>query len=77
MSDESVAGRGTSLFSRSMSCGNKGDERAILPIAVFDLVSLLICFPSFAYLGTCLLIPVRHPSLYIRVCYRAGTSSAV
>jgi hypothetical protein len=38
MSDESIAGRGTSLFSRSMSCGNEG---AILPIVVFDLVSLL------------------------------------
>ena len=46
MSDESVAGRGASLFSRSMSCGNEGDERAILPIpiAVFDLVSLLTFF---------------------------------
>ena len=38
MSDETVAGRGTSLFGRSMSCGDEGDELAILPIAVFDLV---------------------------------------
>jgi hypothetical protein len=45
MSDESVAGRGTSLFSRSRSCGNEGDQRAILPIVVFDLVSLLTFFP--------------------------------
>jgi hypothetical protein len=45
MSDETVAGRGTSLFGRSMSCGNEGDELAILPIAVFDLVSLLPFFP--------------------------------
>jgi hypothetical protein len=40
MSDEPIAGPGTSLF-RSMSCGDEGDELAILPIAVFDLVSLL------------------------------------
>jgi hypothetical protein len=40
MSDETVAGRGTSLFGRSMSCGDEGDELAILPIAVFDGVSL-------------------------------------
>jgi hypothetical protein len=76
MSDETVAGRGASLFSRSMSCGNKGDKRAFLSIAVFDLVSLLTFFPSFAYMGTCLLIALYHPSLYIRACYRAGTSSA-
>jgi hypothetical protein len=66
MSDESVAGRGASLFSRSMSCGNEGDERVILPIVVLDLVSLLTFVSSFAYLGTCLLIPVCHPSLYTR-----------
>jgi hypothetical protein len=49
MSDETVAGRGTSLFGRSMSCGDEGDELAILSIAVFDLVSLTL-FSSFAYL---------------------------
>jgi hypothetical protein len=54
MPDETVAERGASLFSRSMSCGNEGDARAILPIVVFDLVSLLTFFSSFAYLGTCL-----------------------
>jgi hypothetical protein len=68
MSDESVAGRGTGLFRRSISCGTKGDELAILPIVIFDLVSLLTFFPSFAYLGTCFLIPVCHPSLYTRAC---------
>jgi hypothetical protein len=52
MSDETVAGRGASLFSSSMSCGNEGDPRAILPIVVFDLVSVLTFFPLFAYLGT-------------------------
>jgi hypothetical protein len=77
MSDETVAGRGASLFSRAMSCGNEGDQRAILPIVIFDLVSLLTFFPLFAYLGTYLLIPLYHPSIYIRACYRAGTSSAV
>ena len=50
MSDETVAERGASLFNRSMSCGDEGDELAILPIAVFDLVSLdlffLVCIPS-------------------------------
>jgi hypothetical protein len=30
-----------------MSCGDEGDERAILPIAVFDLVSLLTFSPLF------------------------------
>jgi hypothetical protein len=45
MSDGAVAERGASLFSRSMSCGNEGDERAILTIVVFDLVSLLTFFP--------------------------------
>ena len=49
MSDETVAGR-TSLFSSSMNCGDEGDELAMLPIAVFDLVSLLTFFSSFAYL---------------------------
>jgi hypothetical protein len=73
MSDETVAGRGTSLFIRSMSCGNEGDERAILPIAVFDLVSLLTFPPLFR---ACLLICVCHPLLYTRACCRAGTSSA-
>jgi hypothetical protein len=29
-----------------MSCGNEGDELAILPIAVFDLVRLLAVFLS-------------------------------
>jgi hypothetical protein len=45
MSDESVAGHGISLFSSSMSCGDEGDELAIIPIAVFDLVSDLTFFP--------------------------------
>jgi hypothetical protein len=60
MSGESVAGRGTSLFSRSMSCGNKGDELAILPIAVLDLVSLLTFSPLFRvpeYLTSDLRVP--------------------
>jgi hypothetical protein len=70
MSDETVAERGASLFNRSMSCGDEGDERAILPIVVFDLVSLLTFFPSFAYLGTCLLIVVCHPSTYARTAER-------
>jgi hypothetical protein len=30
-----------------MSCGNEGDQRAILPIVVFDLVSLSTFFPVF------------------------------
>jgi hypothetical protein len=30
-----------------MSCGDKGDERAILPIAVLDLVSPLTLSPLF------------------------------
>jgi hypothetical protein len=50
MSDEAVAGRGTSLFSSSMSCGDEGGELAILPIAVSDFVSLLALFSPFAYL---------------------------
>jgi hypothetical protein len=52
MSDETIAGpgAGASMVSRSMSCGDEGDELAILPIAVFDLVSLLSFFPSFAHL---------------------------
>jgi hypothetical protein len=54
MSDETVAGPGTSLINRSMSCGDEGDELAILPIAVFDFVSLLAFFSSFAYLLTTL-----------------------
>jgi hypothetical protein len=71
MSDESVAGRGTILFNRSMSCGNEGDERAILPIVVFDFVSLLTFFPSFAYPGTCLLTPfVIRRSTYARTAGR-------
>jgi hypothetical protein len=49
MSDEAVAGPGTSLFNRPKSCGDKGDELAIFPIAVFDFVSLLAFFSSFAY----------------------------
>jgi hypothetical protein len=44
MLDESVAERGTTLFIRSMSCGDESDKLAILPIAVFDLVSLLTFF---------------------------------
>jgi hypothetical protein len=32
-----------------MSCGDEGDELAIHPIAVFDFVSLLALFSSFAY----------------------------
>jgi hypothetical protein len=44
MSDETVAGRETSLSSRSVSCGDEGDELAILPIAVLDFVSLLAFF---------------------------------
>jgi hypothetical protein len=45
MSDETVSppGRQT-IFSRSTSCGDEGDELAILPIAVFDLVSSLDLF---------------------------------
>jgi hypothetical protein len=85
MLDETVAGRGASLFSRLIGgvrvvwrdCGNEGDELAILPIAVIDLVSPLTFSPSFAYLGTRLLITLYHPSLYIRAYCRAGTSSAV
>ena len=50
MTEETVVGRGTSLSSMLMSCGGEGDELAILPIAVFDFVSLLTFFSSFAYL---------------------------
>jgi hypothetical protein len=50
MSDESVEGQWASVFSRSMSCGDEGDELAILPIAVSDLVSLLALLSPFVYL---------------------------
>jgi hypothetical protein len=51
MPDETVAQRGNSLFRRSMSCGDEGDERAILSIVVFDLVSLLTFPPLFRVPG--------------------------
>ena len=71
MSDETVAGRGASLFGRSMSCGDEGDELAILPIAVFDLVSLLTLVSLVRVLGTCLLIPLLIcRSIYARATGR-------
>jgi hypothetical protein len=45
---------GANPFRSAMSCGDQGDELAILPIAVLDLVSLLTVFFSFAYLLTTL-----------------------
>jgi hypothetical protein len=73
MSDEAVAGRGTSLFGSSMSCGDEGDELAILPIAVSDFVSLLNFFSSFAYPSDHLVTSI---ALYLHACYKAGTRSA-
>jgi hypothetical protein len=75
--DESIAGRGTILFNRSMSCGDEGDERAILPIAVFDLVSFLTFFSLFRVPGYLPSDPrVSSVALHTRTYCRAGTSSA-
>jgi hypothetical protein len=50
MTEETVVGRGTSLSSMLMSCGGEGDELAILPIVVFDFVSLFkAVFSPLAY----------------------------
>jgi hypothetical protein len=51
MSDGSVAGHGASLFSRSTSCGDKGDELGILPIAVFASAPAARSPPAPADLG--------------------------
>jgi hypothetical protein len=73
MSDGTVAGPGTSLFSSSMSYGEKGDELAILPIAAIDFVSLLAFFPLVCVFSDHLVTSV---ALHMRVLpgCRAGTS---